>query len=543
MSGKLAENNPEMQEEVAENESADCLYDNDGITSNFVMECLAANALGDGMLYAAIHKDKFIFAKHFDCWFAWDQHTWISDDLDWAVAAVENVALRYAAEIPTLWAKYGEAMAKGPDGKTAAASVKDKIDQIHKRVSRLRSDAGRNNCLKFAHTNPINALAIKGTEFDENPMLLACQNGVIDLESGELRPGRATDYISKRCGVRFPDNSGDPELFKKESDATLFKETLLQIYSGRQEEVDFMQRLYGYGISGLNTEHVFPVLVGRGRNGKSLVMETLEHVLGDYAGPVPAEMLLDGNRVQAGGSDPALMALKGLRLGIASETDEGRKFSSSKVKWLSGGDTIIARGLYDKKLTKFLPTHLLVLLTNHEPTPPATDFAFWERCWLIKHAKSFVDRQAEKDLLPNEMLVNKKLPAELKKIGPAILYWLVDGFLKWKNDGGLRPPESVKKYTAEYQNDENYITQFLEATCNMDKKSKTAAGDLYRVFQRWYKETINKNDRFTPSQKRFGSHLMDTGFFERFRTGGYYHYWGVSIKPEYKHWSVKNDEE
>ncbi|MBU0680122.1 MAG: DNA primase [Proteobacteria bacterium] len=498
-----------------------------GIDSKFVMECLNANELGDGMLYAALHKDQFVFAKNFDCWFAWDKHSWIPDDLDWAVAAVENVALRYAEEVTDLWKNYGEAMAKGDDGKDVAKVYKAKIDAIKQRVSRLRKDSGRSNCLKFAHTNPVNPLSIRGDEFDSNPWLLAVQNGVIDLKSGELEDGRPEDYISKRCAVPYPETP------LSEVDFSLFDQTLEEIYGGNKEEIAYMQRLYGYGITGTDSEHVFPVLIGKGRNGKSIVMEALSHVLGDYAGPVPSEMLLDGNRTQAGGSDPSLMALKGLRLAIASETDEGRKFSPSKVKWLTGGDAIIARGLYDKKLTKFLPTHLLILLTNHEPTPPATDFAFWERCWLIKHNYSFVVRDADEPLLSNERPANKHLPEQLRKIGPAILAWLVKGCLEWQHKG-LAPPKSVKKSTADYQDDENYISQFLEAACVTDTNMKISASDLYTAFQHWYQATINKNERYTPAQKKFGRQIIDTDRFERYRSGGYYHYKGLSVKPEYQ---------
>lgn len=504
-----------------------------GVDSKFVMECLNANELGDGMLYAALHKDQFIYAKNFGCWFAWDKHSWISDDLDWAIAAVENVALRYADEIDTLWIKFSEEVRldEGGDSK----SIRKKINTISKRIDRLRNDSGRQNCLKFAHTNPANPLAIKGNEFDENPWLLACENGVIDLKSGELGDGRPEDYISKKCGVPFPEVPWD------KIDFSLFDKTLEAIYGGNNEEISYMQRLYGYGITGLTIEPVFPVLIGKGRNGKSIIIETLFHILGDYAGPIPSEMLLDGNRTQAGGSDPALMALKGLRLAVASETDEGRKFSPSKVKWLTGGDAIIARGLYDKKLTKFLPTHLLILLTNHEPTPPAADFAFWERCWLIRHLFSFVDRDKDEEYQVNERPADKDLPEKLREIGPAILAWLVKGCLEWQKKG-LAPPKSVKVSTAEYQEEENYIEQFLEAVCTFGPGSKAGATELYESFRYWYLHNINATERYVPSQKRFGKEVMSTGRFTKKRPGGRVVYSGLSIDLNYVRVMDKNND-
>lgn len=502
------------------------------ITSKFVLECLDANELGDGLLYAALHKDKFVYAKGSECWYVWAEHSWRRDEMDQAISAVENVALRYAAEIVGLGASLSKAMAEGKtgeDGKNPQADrISAKIKQIRDRVKRLRKDSGRKNCLAFAHTNPVMPLAVRAADFDINPWLLACANGVINLQTGELEPGRPEDYISKRARAEFPAKG----VF---TDFDAWTEVLLAIYNDDAKLVDYMQRLYGYGITGLNIEHVFPVLFGRGRNGKSLIVEALSHALGDYAGPVPAEMLLDSNRsTAAGGSSPEIMALKGLRLAFASETDEGRKFSAAKCKWLTGGDTLTGRGLYDKHLISFTPTHLLVLLTNHKPNAPDTDFAFWERCSLIPHKLSFVVRgEDEAELKPHEREADKNLPAFLRANAGIILAWLVRGCLDWQKIG-LSPPQSVLEATITYQEDENYLGQFIEAACSQHQEARDGSSDLYEAFCHWYKANINKKDKYLPSQKAFGQKLMAADLFERKRIGGCYQYIGIEVSDEYK---------
>ena len=496
------------------------------ITSKFVMECLDANELGDGLLYAALHKDKFVYAKGSECWYAWDIHSWRRDEMDLAIAAVENVALRYAQEVVVLGADLTDAIKQQEDGR--ATEIRVKIGQLHARVKRLRKDSGRKNCLTFAHTNPVMPLAVRAADFDLNPWQLACANGVINLKTCELEPGRPSDYISKRARAEFPTDG----VF---ADFDAWVQVLLSIYNDDDKLVAYMQRLYGYGITGLNIEHVFPVLFGRGRNGKSLIVEAMSYALGDYAGPVPAEMLLDSNRsTAAGGSSPEIMALKGLRLAIASETDEGRKFSAAKCKWLTGGDTLTGRGLYDKHLISFTPTHLLMLLTNHKPNAPDTDYAFWERCSLIPHKLSFVARGADDgELKPHEREADKNLSGFLRANSSIILAWLVRGCLEWQKIG-LAPPQSVLEATNIYRDDENYLGQFIEAACNQHQDAKSGSSELYEAFCYWYKTNINKKDKYLPSQKSFGQKLMATDLFERKRVGGCYRYIGIEVSAEYQ---------
>jgi putative DNA primase/helicase len=448
--------------------------------------------------------------------------------MDQAIAAVETVALRYAEEIEIQGKLLAEAIAadNGQDLK-----IKSKIGQLHGRIKRLRKDSGRSNCLKFAHTNPVNPLAVRAADFDLNPWLLACANGVINLKTGELEPGRPADFISKRARAEFPAEG-------VRADTSALHRILLAIHSGDEELVQYKQRLFGYGITGLATEHVFPVLHGRGRNGKSIEVEALCHVLGDYAGPVPAEMLLESNRsAAAGASSPEIMALKGLRLAICSETDEGRKFSSAKVKWLTGGDTLTGRGLYDKHLISFTPTHLLVLLTNSKPTAPATDFAFWERCKLIHYLLSFVvrsqDELATKPLKPHERLADQTIPDQLKALASIHLAWLVKGCLDWQRLG-MSPPRAISEATTNYQEDENYIGQFLDAVCVQAAGLHSSAADLYDAFRHWYRLNVNANAKYLPSQKSFGQKLLATDLFERKRTSGYYHYHGLAVSEAYQ---------
>jgi len=206
----------------------------------------------------------------------------------------------------------------------------------------------------FSHTID-QPLAITGEEMDNKPMLFPCANGVIDLETGKCKPGQPSDYLSMSSPVEWR-GIDEP--------APLWEKTLREIFNcdrtgDDQSVIEYLQRLFGYAMTGLVQEKVFPVLYGKtGWNGRSLIVETISYIMGDFAGSIPAEMLLS-QRISksASGPSPDIMSLKGLRMAFASEIDEGQRFSAAKIKWLTGKDELTGRNPHDKYPTRFYPTH------------------------------------------------------------------------------------------------------------------------------------------------------------------------------------------
>ena len=484
----------------------------DEISSRFVLDCLDANELGDGILYAALHQGQFIYNKSAKEWLVWSGHFWERDILDYSLGAVENVVDRYLQEARNLVDRIVIANEEKKD--RLAKNLKAIQTNIYKRVKRLRSNLGREQCLKMSHTNRVNSLCLSGAEFDTKPMLLGVQNGVIDLRTGHLLPGRPDDYISKSCNVDY---------LGIDHQCIVWEETLKEIFRGRDELVSFLGRLFGYAITGLTVEHIFPILWGRGRNGKSTIIETIRYILGSLAGPIQSEMLLDQWRPRGStGPSPDIMALRGLRLAFAQESDEGRRISPSRVKWITGGDSLVGRNPYDKYSIEFQPTHTLFLLTNEKPHAPADDFAFWERAFLIPFELSFVDRDpANKD----ERKADKTLPQKLRTEASGILSWLVRGCIDWQEEG-LNPPNVVLEATKEYRRDEDLLTDFIEECCFLDPYAEIEASKLYAAFSVWFEENISKR---IMSQKKFGR--MMTKRFKRQKSGTY-KYFGLGLLTE-----------
>lgn len=495
------------------------------LTSTRIKQCLQANELGDGTLFAALHRGKFCYVKNVDKWLVWRGHYWSWDRMEECFLGVEAVADVYLKEA----AAVTEDMKKlGDDQDDEKKRLKALRDEYYKRVKRLRSGSGAANCLQYSHRieDPI---AIRGDELDINPWLLACQNGVLNLRTGTLREGRPEDYVTKFVphewkGIDTPAPSWDGFLQASLDGDPMTSDEERQQH--RDNVIAFTRRAFGYGITGLSTEHIFLVLNGAGRNGKGVLVETFRYVLGTVAGPIPAEMLLDqGRSATPSGPTPHIMALKGLRIAFASETDEGRRFSPGQVKWYSGGDTLKGRDLNAKDYIDFDPTHLLILLTNNLPHAPGDDFAFWQRLKLIPFNYSFVaDPDPNKR---NQRQRDDQLREKLKSEASGILAWLVRGCLEWQQQG-LKPPEQVTNATEDYRIGEDTITQFVSETCDEHPEHKSNATDIYNVFKRWYRINITAKPGSCPAQKKFGSMLGKQ--FKKEKVGGSTRYFGLQLK-------------
>lgn len=500
-------------------------------TPEFVLQCLRANELGDGILFAYLFRNRHVYVGQAEEWMYWSGHHWNVDLVDKAHRAsadVEHVALAYESAAGHYAKQAKEAREEGD--KDAGTRYDRYAADMRKRAFRLRSQSGRMRCLDFAKANHDCPLSIGSEVIDRDPWKLPVANGVIDLRTGELHPGRPADYLMKASPVVWEGINAPCPAWER---------FVLEIMDNDPEMAAFLQRVFGYGITGCSTEHIFLMLFGRGRNGKSLFCDIVQAALGgqdataSLAGPVQSEMLLDQGKRSAAGPSPDIMSLRGMRLAFASETDEGQRFSSARVKWLSGGDLLTGRYPHDKRNVSFDPTHLLVLLTNNKPRANPNDFAFWERLMLVDFPLSFVDREPQK---PTERPMDKGLKEKLLAELPGVLAWLVRGCLLWQQAGGFKPPEKVRAATAEYQRAEDNMAEFLDDCCIMvppgdDPRSvRTKSTEIFDAFNLWFRVNVTSRPGKGISQKRFGQLMGEK--FERERKGGVYYYYGVELNGD-----------
>lgn len=312
----------------------------------------------------------------------------------------------------------------------------------------------------------------RGEMWDSDPWLLGVDNGVVDLRTGTLRPGDPSDRITMKCSVPYIASAECPRWWQ----------FLTEIFGSDTELVEFVWRLCGYVLTGQTTERIVPMLYGRGANGKSVFLNVLSTILGDYAFTLPFSTM----QFQKQDNIPNdLAALAGRRFVMMIEANEGLRLNEAKLKTLSGNDKISARFLHGEFFT-FQPVAKFVLAMNHKPVAKDDSPGFWERIRLIPFLKTFPQGQRDEGL-------QAKLIAE----GAGILKWAVDGCLRWQASG-LTKPHAVMQATAEYQADSDQLAEFLTTFTEADPESSATAAELQKAYNS-YAETrgLNKFERLT----------------------------------------------
>jgi putative DNA primase/helicase len=307
---------------------------------------------------------------------------------------------------------------------------------------------------------------------DANPWLLNCENGTIDLRTGELRAHYPPDLITRLA----------PVAYDRRAKAPRFKQFLGEIFQHDAEVADFVQRWYGYAATGDAREQKILIKHGPGGNGKSTLGEAIDAVLGEYSTPATLGLLTG----KAGASDTAHLAeiadLRGRRLVTASESEDGAKLKEALLKQLTGGDALKGKRLYGQ-LFSFKPTHKLELLTNHKPVIKGSDFSIWRRIMLLNFPVKF---GSAAEVAAGEAMAERDttLAAALRFEASGILAWIVEGARLWLAQG-LAPPRSVLDANAEYRQQQDHVAEFLAERCTLDPKARQPLPPLYQSYKAW----------------------------------------------------------
>lgn len=391
-------------------------------------------------------------------WLVWDGKRWVKDDT--------GEVYRLAKE--TVSSIYQEA---------AAAPNDEARKELGKHATRSEAGARIKEMVDLARSD----VPVMPDELDASPDLLNTESGTIDLRTGELREHRREDLITKIA----------PTTYRPDAAAPTWEAFLERVLPGEDLRA-FVQRAVGYSATGDTSEQCMFINHGGGANGKSTFQEAIAAALGDYAMRAPTEMLL---AKRSDGVPNDVARLKGARFVSASETEEGRRLAESRIKDLTGQDTITARFM-KAEWFDFAPTHKLWLSTNHKPEIRGTDAAIWRRIRLVPWAVTIPP--AEQD---------KKLPIALRHELAGILAWVVRGCLQWRREG-LQAPDEVRKATGEYRAEMDVLAGFLVECCELDAGHWEYAKDLYECYKRW----CDENGERPEPQRKFGGRLGERGF-------------------------------
>ena len=398
-----------------------------------------SNDAGRAEQFVDNHARDIRYVPAWDRWLIWCGHYWRPD----ADGAITRLAVSHSHQLI-------RAAAEISDHGVRAAAVKDALRMGDaQRIGRM---------LEIARCDA--RVVARHDQLDADPFLLGVQNGVVELRTGIFREGRREDLITKRAGTDYVEAAQCPRWLN----------FLGEVLAGDPLLISYVQCLVGYTLTGDVSAQCFPFLYGSGKNGKSVFTEVLQRVLGDYGQRAPASLLT----ASSNGREPTheIARLHGARLVIGSETEEGSRLAESRVKDLTGGDTLTGRFLYAEPFD-FRPCLKLWLFGNHKPAIRGTDDGIWRRVRLIPFIVQIPEDRRDPQL-------PKKLAEEL----PGILQWALQGTQDWLRDG-LSAPNVVTEASAEYREEEDTLGDFITEKIVRVRDARTAFADMFAGYREW----------------------------------------------------------
>lgn len=374
-----------------------------------------------------------------------------------------------------------------PEGTTEKESQKF-YNEHAKWIRKTRETRTKENLAKeIRHRIPVEL-----EEFDSDIYALNCQNGWVDLRTGKLSPHDPKKMFSKVAGTNYVAGATSKrwEIF------------LNKIFSQDKEMVEFVQKLVGHALIGKNLEQIIIFLYGSGKNGKSVFLNVLEKLLGDYQTTIAANELMQ-RKNQGNGHSDSIAGLAGARMVTASEPEKGYHLSESVVKTMSGSDKIHA-SFKNKSGFTFDPQHVIFLACNYMPTmnSGASDDSIWRRVIIVPFEVTITE--AERDV---------HLEEKLLKDLPAIMNWAIDGLMLYQKDG-LVIPDKVARAMDEERESMDAVGTFLNEELVKVPNGKIQSSKVHEIYVLWNKAHGDKyplsNRLLTQEIKARGYHFTKT---------------------------------
>lgn len=475
-------------------------------------------AMGEATLFADLHRRCARYCSEMKDWLVYDGARWS--------ASTENAGNLMKVMIR---AQYELAIerAKQTAGETVAAQAEAQAhpdnEDLQKAKARAEAEEAKakaysafvvKTCMKPHAVGSLLDDArfdypVSAGKLDQNGSILVTPAGTCSLVTGECRENMPEDFSTK-CTAVSPSEQG----------ADIWQDFLLKLCGGDAEKVKYLQCVCGMTAWGRVYEEKLVVCIGPGGNGKSTFWGAVCRVLGDYAGTVPAEVLTTTFK---GNTEYVYASLRGKRLILAAELEEGKKMNTGVMKILTSRDKIDSREIREKHFS-FYPTHTAVLYTNNLPRVDAQDTGTWDRLVLVPLTERFRGTAGEiKDY--DSYLVNS--------CGGAILQWIIDGAVMFYENGGRLPYcQAVEDATAKYREDNDIIANFLQNSCDYNPDDQTLqamGGDLYAA----YTDYCTKNGITARIRSNEFANLLKSKFRLTSRRGNRgIVYTGVSLRRE-----------
>ena len=392
-------------------------------------------------------------------------------------AAVASGKLRWSPGLDWM-ANHGshwgrdEMLSRYTEAKTVCRHAASALDN-DKLKSKICSASTVNSLLSLARSNQ--GIVTPVPDWDKHPMVLNTPGDAIDLETSRAvsREGLLFTQVTSTAPARMA--------------TPMWDKFISEVFAGDLEMIEFMQRLGGYSLTGSIKEQKLFFLHGVGANGKSVFLDVLRALAGKYAHNLPSEALMTSRNE---GHPTMFASLHGKRLAVSTEIEESAHWAESRIKAMTGDETMTARFM-NKDFFTFRVTHKHLIAGNFKPRLKGDDFAMVRRMVLVPFAQRF--EGANRD---------SNLPQKLKAEYPGILAWFVEGARKWAASG-LAIPESVSTASRDYMSENNDLDLWLVDCCTQSRDATALSNDLYQSFSQWKAA----QGEHAPSNKSFSQRL------------------------------------
>lgn len=419
----------------------------------------------NGKVFSELFKNRMKYVYPKGQWIKWEGTHWA-----WGSPADALESAKHTAE--EIFRRASTAFSKDPQSADARKLLAQA--QTNFNLKKLESMLICAAAEPEMHVTDINSL-------DSDRYLLGCQNGVINLKTGQLFFAQPEMLITKRVASTF-----DPK-----AKCPLWIDFLQGVTLQDVEMVDYLQRAVGYTLTGDVGEEVLHFAHGFGRNGKSVFANILAKLFADYAVTAPADLLM--RRDKAGPTND-IARLVGARLVMANETRNGQAMDDLTLKTLVSTERISARFLH-QEFFDFWPTHKIWIRGNHKPLIRDETDGAWRRIRLLPFELSIDEHSIDPKL-------EEKLQAEL----PGILAWAVEGCLEWQRRG-LQPPQRIRAASNAYRKDCDFFGDFLDEGYVLDASARISQRQLWGAYRLWCED----NGFRSGSKKQFTRRLEDRG--------------------------------
>ena len=444
---------------------------------------------GNAETFRAVNEGRLLFTDSLG-WLVWNGQRWERSDHQALTLATElsrdmlaDAQKEYRAALVGLAeAKADEVGPKELEPATnRAASAKAYLTH----AKQTRSAGRLKNMLELAKP----AFVVRADILDANPADLNTPAGIVDLTTGELRPHDRAARCSQITAVS-PGEQG----------TQMWMEFLDTITQGDGSLKGFLQLVAGMALHGKVYHEGLILAHGAGRNGKSTFFNALSLVLGDYAGSLAIDVFTT-DRQNRGAS---LATLRGKRLVIAGELEEGRRLSVATVKKVCSTDRITIEEKYKAPET-ITPSHTLCLFTNHLPRVGSTDPGTWRRLIVVPFRAT----------IPTQKTRSNYGDTLVQQAGPSILAWAIEGAVNFAHNGyQLQMPDVVEEVTEAYRGQEDWLSNFITECCILNPDARARAGELYQEYRAWAQRNgdyVRRLPDFNTAMEAAGFHKIAPG--------------------------------